>query len=411
VGLTANTTGFGTAVSSFITQNNTSTPAGRPRAFINYILFDDQFNYITAYASPVNTVGGTVKNHWDADPQLQNIAITKNGYIYVYCSNESPVNVFFDNLQVTHTRGPILEETHYYPFGLTMSGISSKAAGKLENKYKYNGIELNTDFDLNIGETFFRSHDPQLGRWWQIDPKPNEMLSPYAAMNNNPLLLSDPLGDTTWLYNQNGAYLGVVNDKLKNQTHYLSTEGDSGTPINVSGKNAKTLGQSFRKSSIAFIGSKTVSDMRSIVNKSVAAKVEIGFVGVIGKDKEIRLNALPVDESNKINSVDVGSQISKNYPSSSDQKSLFLEGHTHIADYVNGVKFGDGSPMAGQRGTGTPTKPEDYTPVLDRGNGVAGPAPSLLATPFGVTLYGTGHMTPIGQPSPNNSYLIYKSLK
>ena len=61
---------------------------------------------------------------------MQNINVERNGYIYLYVSNESPVSVYFDNLQVIHTRGAILEEAHYYPFGLPMAGISSRAGGK-----------------------------------------------------------------------------------------------------------------------------------------------------------------------------------------------------------------------------------------------------------------------------------------
>lgn len=106
-------------------------------------------------------------------------------------------DVFFDNLQVIHTPGPILEETHYYPFGLVQSGISSKAAGSLENKKsKYNGYELNADLDINFYESFYRSHDPQLGRFWQVDPRPSDNSSLYSAMNNNPILINDILGDT-----------------------------------------------------------------------------------------------------------------------------------------------------------------------------------------------------------------------
>ncbi|HET8689089.1 MAG TPA: RHS repeat-associated core domain-containing protein, partial [Methanosarcina sp.] len=77
-----------------------------------------------------------------------------------------------------------------------MAGISSKAAGKLENKRKFNGIEHNTDLDLNQYDAFFRNADPQIGRWWQIDPKPNTSESPYSMMGNNPISKADPLGDT-----------------------------------------------------------------------------------------------------------------------------------------------------------------------------------------------------------------------
>ena len=78
-----------------------------------------------------------------------------------------------------------------------MAGISSKAAGKLENKRKFNdGTELTSEFDLNLYETPHRGYDPQIGRFWQIDELADEYedWSPYVFSLNNPIMLNDPTG-------------------------------------------------------------------------------------------------------------------------------------------------------------------------------------------------------------------------
>ncbi len=185
------------ATSYLASQTYTST---KPKAYLNWVLFDDRFNYVSA-GSGFEQVGNSdvYTTH-----TRTNLTVAKTGYLYIYVSNVTDnIDVFFDNLQVTHVRGPILEETEYYPFGLTMSGISSKALafGSPENKYKYNkGSELQSkEFSDGSGldwyATNLRSLDPQLGRWWQIDPKPDYAQSLYSAMNNNPISFNDPLGD------------------------------------------------------------------------------------------------------------------------------------------------------------------------------------------------------------------------
>ncbi len=120
----------------------------------------------------------------------------------VYCSNESNQDVFFDNLQVIQTRGPVLSEDHYYSFGLTMSGISSKAAGRLENKYKFNGgnelqhNEFSDGSGLEMYDAHHRMFDQQLGVFHQIDLLAEFAynISPYVFSHDNPISLNDPLG-------------------------------------------------------------------------------------------------------------------------------------------------------------------------------------------------------------------------
>ncbi len=214
-------------------QSNEYTNTSKPRAYVSWILFDEQMKYVSESSGYESAGEENVRK----DIYKLGLPITRNGYLYVYTSNESPVDVFFDNLQVRHSRGPLLEETHYYPFGLTMAGVSSKAAGKLENRFKYNGIEFDEDLGLNAYEAFYRTLDPTIARWWQIDPKVEEgqeTISPYVSMGNNPAKFGDPLGDLFDITIQ-----GAQNSSVTIKTDLINVKVDVGfLGINFGGNHS-----------------------------------------------------------------------------------------------------------------------------------------------------------------------------
>ncbi|AEV99381.1 hypothetical protein A4D02_34265 [Niastella koreensis] len=196
---------------------NRTDVADAPWAYINWIFFDEQFNYaggsFRRISSSVGMTDHTLINQSD-------LVAPRNGYVFVYCSNESAYDVYFDNLQVFHNKSALVEETHYYPFGLAMPGISTKAATIApENRYKYNGIEQATDLGLNQYDAIYRNLDPQIGRWHQIDPllELGDGITPYGFADNNPIQFNDPLGLSSQDYTGNQGY---IYDPQKKQISY-----------------------------------------------------------------------------------------------------------------------------------------------------------------------------------------------
>ena len=143
---------------------------------------------------------------------------TQNGtsytfnYVYNYTDH-------LGNIRLSYSQDPstnvlkIIEENHYYPFGLKHTGYNSDQMMyvkeeyivkikpkpllfKTSYNYKYNGKELQDELGLNMYDYGARNYDPALGRWMNIDPLAEiyRRHTPYAYAINNPIFFIDPDG-------------------------------------------------------------------------------------------------------------------------------------------------------------------------------------------------------------------------
>jgi RHS repeat-associated protein len=165
-----------------------------PRAYLNVVFFNERFEFVGEGSTAVR-----VSQAGDgADPLVLplNTKAPKNGYAYIYLSNENDDAVYFDNFTVSDTRGRIIEENHYYAFGLKIAGISSKKLGDpnegmLDNKNLYNDKELFDDADLDWYDYGFRNYDPQIGRFTQLDPLTDD----YPELTNYQYASDEPIAN------------------------------------------------------------------------------------------------------------------------------------------------------------------------------------------------------------------------
>jgi RHS repeat-associated protein len=210
----------------------------------------------------------------------------KSGYCYIYISNESDELVYFDNLTLTHDKSSLMEETHYYPFGLVMAGISSKASGALQSKKKYNaGSELqNQEFSDGIGLEWYdvqaRFYDPQIGRFNQIDPLPSdggqECQTPYQYSLNNPISYNDPDGKI-WNF-----IIGGI----------LGAAVEYGTQVSANLISGRPLGDALTN---VDGGSIFVAGVAGAITSGSSALIPKGTVATVAK--QVALTALDAAES------------------------------------------------------------------------------------------------------------------
>ncbi|SDX56682.1 RHS repeat-associated core domain-containing protein, partial [Aequorivita viscosa] len=141
----------------------------------------------------------------------------------------------------------ILEENHYYPYGLTHKGYNGQhrvvGIGNMSSyitivpvtplladsyKYKFGGKEYQDEFDISTYDFGARNYDPALGRWMNIDPLAEMMRrhSPYNYAFDNPVYFIDPDGMMP------GGYGGFANvDSATSTGSYESYGGSQGYDV------------------------------------------------------------------------------------------------------------------------------------------------------------------------------------
>lgn len=132
-------------------------------------------------------------------------------YVFNYTDHLGNIRLSYAQDPLNHNNLKILEENHYYPFGLKHqnyniekldfdtfpeTGVEIVPTNNPMYKYKVNNREWQDELELNVTAMDFRQYDNAIGRFNGIDvlAESSSSTTPYHFGYNNPVFWADPSG-------------------------------------------------------------------------------------------------------------------------------------------------------------------------------------------------------------------------
>ncbi len=293
------------------------------------------------------TAEGYVKALYKDDPSDHAPAAYQ--YVYIYKDH-------LGNNRLSYTFDPetnqikILEENHYYPFGLkhgsynairkdvkyeeqlpTKRHVEQTTADAVKFKYLYNGKELQDELGLNIYDYGARTYDPAAPRFWQVDPLAEKysFQSVYVYADDNPVRFIDIDGKGTedeWVIFSTGETVRV-GDKGGDKTDYITKVNKDGSITNIeqaAGKMKETGFFNQEKQKNSNTGYSKGTSTTNIKVSTGISEVKKEFSSKIGDKLSLKMTT-SIDVETKIN------------------KSIFFESYLETGfDMKNKLSIGGG---------------------------------------------------------------------
>ena len=242
---------------------------------------------------------------------MSNLEIKEDGNLKVYIDNSSSDKVYFDNFEIERTEATVavvVQENHYYPFGMNMKGIEEldlqSIEGDDEHRFQYNGKEKEESFGLHWNDHGARSLDVQLGRWNGVDALTEKYheTTPYNYTFNNPVRYVDPDGrdgkvtgsgtkEDPYVISANYYYVsGSLNEsETKGLDAAIASYNDKGgkTGIKLKDKDGK---KSYVKYNLQSVEVANIGDAKTKAAGDVFTDINgetQGFGNIVGVESEV----------------------------------------------------------------------------------------------------------------------------